>query len=263
VTTDNQEQVVDELGQDQQLIDQEQGITAEVSAEAINQQLSARMQALENQNRGLQSLIDSGLNAIRRDTETWINSQVGNLRGDLDRERLLSTLDEEQKPVVEALLSEMDRRMPATPVAQPSAPAQNGQQANGQQAIVDHWSPVMQYVETMGLSRNDSRVQYTLLANTNGQIDANKWATFRDHLINLYQQDRNSGTSPATPSQARQQSPATANPPVESPGATPVGTLNNSGDIQDAFIQGRFNSPEDPNGMQEYIKRMASIGEAV
>jgi hypothetical protein len=256
VTTEHTDQPDDVVSQDQQGLDQEQGITVEPQAGPTSQQILDRITAQDNQIRGLQSLVDGGLNAIRRDTEAWMTRQVGDLRGDLDRDKLLAGLDEDQRPIANVLLQEMDKRAPAAP--QPTLTATT----NGQAQVAPEWIAIQQYVGTMGISANDPRVQYGLITGANGQIDVGKWDSFRDHLIGLRVQDLNPAAtaSPATP---RAQVPATPNPPVEGGGQSSVGPLTSGDDIRDAFISGRFNTVDDSNGLAEYTKRMAAIGESV
>jgi hypothetical protein len=224
--------------------------------EATDKQVASLMQ----QNRGLQSLIDGGLNAIRKDSEAWMEGKLNNLRGEQNREKVIAGLEEEQRPLAQALFGEMDRRMPTQPETVPTPVT------NGQSGLAQQWEPVFQYAESMGIARNDTRAQWTLLAGAGNQVDTNKWPAFRDHLVALRAQDMNPAqAAPSSPNgdSPVQQRPATPNPPVESSGQVPLGNLRSEDDIRDAFIQGRFNSTEDPNGMHEYTKRLSSIGVTV
>jgi hypothetical protein len=265
VTTENSD-LTDIVTQDQQQLDQEQGVTEGSEAGPSNQQLLEQIQAqgksidaLTSQNRGLQGLIDNGLNAIRNDSKTWLDAQINNFRGEQNRDKLLAGLEEDQRPMVEAVLSEMDRRIPVQ--AEP-APMQN---ANAQQQLRDQWEPVLQYVESVGLTRTDSRVQLNMMVGAGNQVNYNNWSAFRDHLVSLRAQDMNPAaqTTNQNGDAPVQQRPATANPPVESASQIPLSNLRTEEDFMDAFIMGRFNTADDPNGMQEYTKRMASVGKSV
>jgi hypothetical protein len=268
VTTDNTTDLTDQITQDQQVLDQQQGVTDDLNqAGPTNQQLMDRLEAtdrqvasLMQQNRGLQSLIDGGLNAIRKDSEAWMDSQMSNLRGEQNREKVLAGLEEDQRALAEAVFGEMDRRMPSQ-VAPDAAP-----NTTGQNQLAQQWEPVLQYAETLGITRNDTRIQWNLLAGAGNQVDTNKWPAFRDHLVALRAHDLNpqqSAPSSQNGDAPVQQRPATPNPPVESSSQLPLGNLRTEDDIRDAFIQGRFNSSEDPNGMNEYTKRLSSIGVTV
>jgi hypothetical protein len=271
-----QEQVVDPddtISQDQQALDQDQGITTDGEAAVIPQSLLDRFEAqareiaqVRSQNQGLQSKIDNGLNAIRRDTETWVKGQFDGFQNDAEEVAWLNSLDEEQRPVMEGLLKRMDQRIGS--VQQPAAQPQiDQQQLVGQQQLIDQWTPVMNYVEMMGIQRTDSRINLGLLAGAQSQVDASKWPAFRDHLIDLRQQDRGGApaakTELAQVAQANNNQQQTANPPVEGGGQSTAGALRSIDDVRDAFIQGRFRTPEDPDGRTEYARRMAALGQPI
>jgi len=260
VTTDNTD-LTDEISQEQENLDQEQGITADTTVEVSSQQLLAEIEALKAANRGLQSKVDTGINAVRRDTKAWAEQQIQleleRIKGDWENQQYLASLDEDQQVLVKGMQQYIDKRIP-TPSPQPEATMDN------QQALVQQWTPVVEYVETLGISRSDPRVQYNLLAAPDSTVDQNKWNAFRDHLVQLRVQDLG-GNPPAsnapTPANTPTNVPQTASPPIEDRGQ--VANLNSVDDIRDAYITGRLSTAEDPSGTEEFRRRMAALGESV
>ena len=260
MTTDNTD-LTDEISQEQETLDQEQGITADTTVEVSSQQLLAEIEALKAANRGLQSKVDTGINAVRRDTKAWAEQQIQleleRIKGDWENQQYLASLDEDQQVLVKGMQQYIDKRIP-----QPTQTVQSEATVDNQQALVQQWAPVVEYVETLGISRSDPRVQYTLLAAPDSTVDQNKWNVFRDHLVQLRVQDLGAPASnaPVSPP-ASNNAPQTANPPIEDRGQ--VANLNSVDDVRDAYIAGRFSTSEDPSGTEEYRRRMASLGESV
>ena len=127
----------DEVTQDQQSLDEEQGEIPATPQYATSDQLTNiqnQLQQLESKNRGLQGLVDNGLNAIRRDTQTWAEQQFSGMRNEMDKKAYLENLDEEQRAVVTPLLNEMEElRKQNVQQAQPQ-PSPTQQQATPDQA---------------------------------------------------------------------------------------------------------------------------------
>ena len=255
MTTDNTD-LTDEISQEQENLDQEQGITADTTVEVSSQQLLAEIEALKAANRGLQSKVDTGINAVRRDTKAWAEQQIQleleRIKGDWENQQYLASLDEDQQVLVKGMQQYVDKRIPQS---QPEPTVDN------QQMLVEQWEPVVKYVESLGIPRTDNRVQYTLLAAPDNTVDQTKWDTFRDHLVQLRMQDLGTPAASNAPVQQPVQQPQTANPPIEDRGQ--VANLNTVDDVRDAYISGRFATAEDPSGTEEYRRRMSALGESV
>mgnify|MGYP003651529258 FL=1 len=165
MATDNDmaESVVDEITQTQQQLDQEQGIPVEQAAGTpipADNVLQEQMRSLQSQVSGLQSMINTGLNSIRSDTENWAKEQLGSLQGQLARDRWMEGLDESDKQLVGPMMERLQQLESQLPTGSP--PQQPTEQVNPQAA----WEQVYQFVESSGVSRNNPAVRYDLLTNT-------------------------------------------------------------------------------------------------
>ena len=157
MVTENEmaESVVDEITQTQQQLDQEQGIPAEQPAGAptpAELAMQEQVRSLQSQVSGLQSKLDTGLNAIRRDVVEDAKRQIAEAtsgwQSQLARDRWLEGLDENDKALVSPLLEQIQqlREERLSP-----APQQPTQQIDPAAA----WEGVYQYVESAGINRND------------------------------------------------------------------------------------------------------------
>ena len=246
----------DELDSDQQTLDQEQGITTEGEGGSVptgptNQQLQDSISALTTQNRGLQSKIDTGLNAIRNDTQAWAASILNNMKVQQDAQatkEFLGGLDEDQRPLAEGLLARINQQPAPQPEQAQPAPVENRTQQ-----IQSAWEPVVAWAEGMGLSRSDSRIQWSLMADGNQMPDQAKQNTFRDHIIALRSQDLGAATPTATSAATPVTKPQGDNPPIQETTRAVV-DLRTVESVRDAYI-----AHEIP--MEEYKEKMRALGE--
>ncbi len=253
MVTENEmaESVVDEITQTQQQLDQEQGIPAEQTAVApmsAEHVLQEQVRSLQSQVSGLQSMINTGLNSIRKDTENWAKEQLGSLQGQLARDRWMEGLDENDKQLVGPMMERIQQLESQLPSA--TTQPQPTQQVDMQAA----WEQVYQFVENSGLSRNNPAIRYDILTNT-ALPDDQKRNQFIAHL----QQVR--GTVPSQPPAAQppsQPPPATPNPPVEAPSGT-QGSMSRE-QIMDLYIENKLASASDPSGHAAYRELMAKNG---
>ena len=252
MVTENEmaESVVDEITQTQQQLDQEQGIPAEQTAVTpmpAEHVLQEQIRSLQSQVSGLQSMINTGLNSIRSDTENWAKEQLGSLQGQLARDRWMEGLDENDKQLVGPMMEriqQLESRASATTQQQPT------QQVDPQAA----WEQVYQFVENSGISRNNPGVRYDILTNTT-LPDDQKRNQFIAHLQELR------GAVPNQPPVAQppiQQTPATPNPPVEAPSGT-QGSMSRE-QIMDLYIENKLATAGDPSGHGQYRELMAKNG---
>ena len=236
----------DEVTQDQQSMDEEQGEIPATPQYATSDQLTNiqnKIQQLESENRGLQGLVDNGLNAIRRDTQSWAEQQFSGMRNEMDKKAYLENLDEEQRAVVTPLLNEMEElRKQNVQQAQPqTSPTQ--QQAAPDQAQ-QQWEQIYKFVESMGLDRNDPNLRYSALDPTNSLTPEQRSAQFAESVGNAVR--TKGGTPPQQPSpqQPQVQKPATVSPPVDQPSGKAAPSYKNLDDVRSAYIEGKIEKAE-------------------
>ena len=236
----------DEVTQDQQSLDEEQGEVAATPQYVTPDQLTNiqnELQQLRSENRGLQGLVDNGLNAIRRDTQTWAEQQFSGMRNEMDKKAYLENLDEEQRAVVTPLLNEMEelRKQNVQP-AQPQ-PSQTQQQAAPDQAQ-QQWEQIYKFVESMGVDRNDPNLRYSALDPTNSLTPEQRSAQFAESVGNAVR--AKGGTPPQQPSpqQPQTQKPATVSPPVDQPSGKAAPSYKNLDDVRSAYIEGKIEKAE-------------------
>ena len=236
----------DEVTQDQQSLDKEQGEIPATPQYATSDQLTNihnELQQLRSENRGLQGLVDNGLNAIRRDTQSWAEQQFSGMRNEMDKKADLENLDEEQRAVVAPLLSEMEElRKQNVQQAQPqTSPTQ--QQAAPDQAQ-QQWEQIYKFVESMGLDRNDPNLLYSALDPTNSLTSEQRSAQFAESVGNAVR--AKGGTPPQQPSpqQPQVQKPATVSPPVDQPSGKAAPSYKNLDDVRSAYIEGKIEKAE-------------------
>jgi hypothetical protein len=230
-------QEIDEVTQEQDRLDAEQGIDAEITAAPVTaEQVAAIVQAqlrpLMSEVRGVQSMSDKAADAIRRDLTTAIDQKFGDLQSNMGRQSYLASLDERERELVKPLLDEMDRRVPAQgPAPTEPAPAQ-------QQGTAEQWEQVYQLVDTAGLQRNDPRIRYEVLVDTS-LTPQQQQAQF---LRSVYGAPVTTTAAPRT-APAAPMTDQTANPPVEN-GNVGVGAITSLDSLQDALIGGRITTDQ-------------------
>jgi hypothetical protein len=244
--------LTDEVTQEQETLDQEQGISPNAETGPTTHQLQAQISALEQSNRGLQSKIDTGLNAVRRDTAAWAQGQIDLLKGDIENQTYLAGLDEDQRLMVQGLQNYVDRKVPSTP--QTSTDTAASTMAPTQQSLVEQWTPVIDYVESFGISRNDPRVQYAMVAAADNQVDTSKFTAFRDHVVKLRAQDLAMAGQPTQARQATIPTLQTGSPPVEGSGNVSAGSITTPDSARDAFLNRTIDR-------ETYLEKMAGFGE--
>jgi len=265
---DPNEELSDELSQDQQELDQfldnpsevlPAGPTLEQLAERITaqEQLNNRLMA---ENRGLQSKVDTGLNAIRRDAQrdaqAWAEYQVGGLRSELETRAYLESLDEDQRPLAEGLIRRFEQNQYVPQQQLPQEQYQEPQHYQSpQEQLQAAWEPYCQFAEQMGIPRgsvNWALVQSNM-ADANLMPDYSRNQVFQDHIASLRAQSL--GISQQTVSQP-QQNRQGGTPPVQSGSRNGGGNLRTPDQIRDAYL-------EDTITHTEYQERMRALGESV
>ena len=252
--------VVDSISQDQDNLDQEQDtatpvVGTPVTMESMQAFFSQQLQPLQAQVYGLHNKVDTGLNAVRRDVSQEAKRLVENVTDGLSRQQLLANVDEEQRPIFEALLNHVDNR---------TAPAQSPQQQPVQGPLVsqDPWEQIYQYVENHGISRTTPGINYAVLTNQSLN-DQQKGQVFNESIFQARQvqlQGQAGIQQPRSAQPVSSNGQGTVNPPVERSGGLSQNPLRTQDQVTDAFLAGHLNSAEDPDGSIEYQKRIAALG---
>ena len=218
--TSEPENQQDPISQDQARLDLEQqpqlepqGITtAELAA------FTRQNAELVGQVAGLQSKIDRGLDAIRRDSEERvealrqqsIQAQVGSWSEEVQETAgpLIHTMAQENQRLKQ---QQMEQAPPAGQ-APPPAAAPTG-------AAGPDWSNAEAYIRRFKLEPSDSRIQWGLLT-APGRNQEDQAGDFTDHLLQRAAQDRGFTAPQATQATQATQAPQSVSPPI---GGVPTG----------------------------------------
>ena len=211
----------DPISQDQARLDldqqpqlEPQGITTEELAATFTRQNAE----LVGQVAGLQSKIDRGLDAIRRDSEERvealrqqsIQAQVGSWSEEVQETAgpLIHTMAQENQ----RLKQQQMEQAPPEGQAPPPAAAPTG-------AAGPDWSNAEAYIRRFKLEPSDSRIQWALLT-APGRNQEDQAGDFTDHLLQLASQDRGFTAPQATQAPQAFQAPQSVSPPI---GGVPTG----------------------------------------
>jgi hypothetical protein len=249
------QQAVDSISQDQEQLDQEQAIATQpqpVTLEMMQQFFQQQMQPFVSQVQGLHSKVDTGLNAVRRDVTAEAKQLVENVTADIGKRQFLASLDEDQRPLAEGLMAQMEARMPEQQFA-----AQQPMQAQTTQQ--DPWESIYKYVESHGVVRNNPNVNYAILSDMS-LTDIHKGQLFNNSIFQARTAQSQQAAPPRQTQQAQSNGQGTVNPPVERNGSLSQNPLRTEEDIVGAFIADQFISPEDPDGKITFRAKMAAIG---
>lgn len=186
MATDNMENLdgQDVIGQEQQDLDSQQGIQASTAQPLTEEQVRQIVQQQSDANlremRGLQGLLDKGLDAIRRDTTADLDRRIAEMQAGAGRQQFLSSLDEEEREKFERVLTLMDaERNAAAPMSQAVSTAATPQE--------DPMEAAYRYVEASGLQRNNPSINYSIL--TNSTLDSQqREETFVQNVRNVRDQ---------------------------------------------------------------------------
>jgi hypothetical protein len=231
----------DEIDAVQQSIDAEQTqdtgpqfATSEDIA-AIRQLIQQQNSAVAAQVNGLASKVDTGLNAIRRDTTEAALERLNQMEQGL-WETHLSRIEQAEDNA--ALAQEMrDYETQRTQLNQQRAgltvqPGQPVEQAQAQ-AVEGSWDQVFRHVQTFGINHQDPRVDYTILVN-NSYPESQRIQMFNQHLATLTVGAAATPTAAATtPVQPGPQ--GIVNPPREAGPAGARANFRSGDDIINAF----------------------------
>ena len=234
------------IDQVQSEIDLDQSNVVESEVEPFSQaQMAAVQQIVQNatssyerQVQGLQSLIDRGLNAVRRDTDIRdqeTRNMVLNQQYKEQKEAYLNNLDPMQREAVEPIYDQLQQlqRNQVQIAAQQQIYSQNAQPA--QDTSNAEWEAVYQHVESFGLNRSDTNIKYDILSN-NTLNDSQKKQAFNQMLGDLRVQYALNTQQSSTQTPATQPDPQAQTPPVENSRQGNNGSLNNMDELLDWYL---------------------------
>ena len=229
----------DEIDLVQQSIDAEQ--TQDPGPQfATADDLAAIRQLIQQQNAnvaaqvsGLASKVDTGLNAIRRDTREEALNQIAHME-QRSRDQFLGRIAEENPVLAQEMGSFLEAqdnaaKQRAELAAQPDQSV--GQQQT--QAVEGSWAQVFTHVQSFGLNHQDPRVDYNILVNE-ALPEAQRIQQFNQHLATLTVGAAATPTAAATtPVQPGPQ--GVVNPPREAGPAGARANFRSGDDIINAF----------------------------
>lgn len=249
----------DEISEAQAELDREQGLDATgtqspVTMEQVNQLVENQLQSLQREVASYRSKVDSGLDAIRRDTKSWAEQQLGDIQSQSNREQFLASLDEEQMAVAKPLLDRIDAvaQQSSQPAAQPSEPPVTGNQDQG------GWSKVYSLVKDFGLDPQDPAIEYAALSVPGLTLEMRQ-KRFTGSLSKAKEIQiiaRSKGAPAAQQQKIAAKTSQASSPPLQSgPSGSGATSLKNPEDIRDAYITGKI----DVDTYREQITAAESI----
>jgi hypothetical protein len=211
---------------------------------AIRQLIQQQNASVAAQVNGLASKVDTGLNAIRRDTREEALNRIA-IAEQRSRDQFLGRIAEENP--------ELSREMKAYLEAQDSAAQQRAElaaqpdQSVGQQQTqaVDEqqaWNQVYRFVESNGISSRDSRVNYSILVDQS-MTEYQRQERFIAHIDGLkVAAVTTPPTAVTTPVQPGPQ--GVVNPPREAGPAGARANFRSSDDIIDAYTSNQIDKSQ-------------------
>jgi membrane-associated HD superfamily phosphohydrolase len=238
VTQENvEEQSV--LDQDQAQLDavQEETTPQTAPTDAVTKELQALREDFSRQVAGLQSKVDKGLNAIRRDTEEQARQQQ-----EAAMKQYMEQLPEEYREGFE-MLANQNRQY-----QQQLSQIQNGNEPE-QPQVSSEWDQIYAIPRSMGLDPQTPGIDYAAFTDAGLTEDQR-----RDRFFASIKTVMNSNTqteTPATPQTTEQvQSPPTSGTPTSGSPSN----LRSEEQIQRAYIEGKLTK-------EQYQQRLTEVGQ--
>jgi hypothetical protein len=243
VEQNNQAEEADPISQAQQEVDREQSGSEQaqyLTNDQVQQIMSEQARVYERQIAGLTSKIDTGLNAIRRDTTTSMQQQLANITAKQGMETWLLGLDEEQRALVQPLLARQ-QQLEEQIQGQAQQPSVEQEQTASPE---EGWDTVYKVVRQLGLDPRTKGIDYDVLTApglSNEQRQEKFLTSVRTTIIaqSSLQQPRVDSQNGAV----QQQASAPQSPPTDGPPRTSA-TYRNIDDVRDAFISDKINQDE-------------------
>jgi hypothetical protein len=239
VTQENvEEQSV--LDQDQAQLDavQEETTPQTAPTDAVTKELQALREDFSRQVAGLQSKVDKGLNAIRRDTEEKALREQ-----EVAVKQYLEQVPEEYREGFE-MLANQNRQY-----QQQISQMQNGNEPEPTQEVSSEWDQIYAIPRSMGLDPQTPGIDYASFTDaglTEGQRRDRFFAS-----IKTVMSGNTTSETPATPQTTEQvQSPPTGGTPTSGSASN----LRSEEQIQRAYIEGKLTK-------EQYQQRLTEVGQ--
>ena len=226
------------LDQDQAQLDavQEEPAPQTTPTDAVTKELQALREDFSRQVAGLQSKVDKGLNAIRRDTEEKaLREQEAAMK------QYMEQVPEEHRETFE-MLANQNRQY-----QQQLSQMQNGNEPT--QEVSSEWDQIYAIPRSMGLDPQTPGIDYAAFTDdglTEGQRRDRFFASIKTVMSSNTQTE-----TPATPQTTEQvQSPPTSGTPTSGSPSN----LRSEEQIQRAYIEGKLTK-------EQYQQRLTEVGQ--
>ena len=227
------------LDQDQAQLDavQEEPASQTTPTDAVTKELQALREDFSRQVAGLQSKVDKGLNAIRRDTEEQAKQQQ-----EAAIQQYLEQVPEEHRETFRAIANQnMQYREQISKLENGTTPEEP--------QVSSEWDQIYAIPRSMGLDPQTPGIDYAAFTDdglTEGQRRDRFFASIKTVMSSNTQTD-----TPATPQTTEQvQSPPTSGTPTSGSPSN----LRSEEQIQRAYIEGKLTK-------EEYQQRLTQVGQ--
>ena len=227
------------LDQDQAQLDavQEETTPQTTPTDAVTKELQALREEMSRQVAGLQSKVDKGLNAIRRDTETQARQQQ-----EAAIQQYLEQIPEEHRETFRAIANQnLEYREQLSKVETSTTPEEP--------QVSSEWDQIYAIPRSMGLDPQTPGIDYAAFTDdglTEGQRRDRFFASIKTVMSSNTQTE-----TPATPQTTEQvQSPPTSGTPTSGSPSN----LRSEEQIQRAYIEGKLTK-------EQYQQRLTEVGQ--
>ena len=228
------------LDQDQAQLDavQEETTPQAAPTDAVTKELQALREDFSRQVAGLQSKVDKGLNAIRRDTEEKaLREQETAMR------QYLEQVPEEHREAFQMLANQNSQYQKQI------SQLQNGDVPEQTQEVSSEWEQIYAIPKSMGLDPQTPGIDYAAFTDA-GLTEGQRRDRFFASIKTVMSGNTTPGT-PATPQTTEQvQSPPTGGTPTSGSASN----LRSEEQIQRAYIEGKLTK-------EQYQQRLTEVGQ--
>ena len=228
------------LDQDQAQLDavQEETTPQAAPTDAVTKELQALREDFSRQVAGLQSKVDKGLNAIRRDTEEKaLREQETAMR------QYLEQVPEEHREAFQMLANQNSQYQKQI------SQLQNGDVPEQTQEVSSEWDQIYAIPKSMGLDPQTPGIDYAAFTDA-GLTEGQRRDRFFASIKTVMSGNTTPGT-PATPQTTEQvQSPPTGGTPTSGSASN----LRSEEQIQRAYIEGKLTK-------EQYQQRLTEVGQ--
>ena len=227
------------LDQDQAQLDavQEEPAPQTTPTDAVTKELQALREEMSRQVAGLQSKVDRGLNAIRRDTEEQAKQQQ-----EAAIQQYLEQVPEEHRETFRAIANQnMQYREQISKLENGTTPEEP--------QVSSEWDQIYAIPRSMGLDPQTPGIDYAAFTDAGLTEDQRRDRFFAS--IKTVMSSNTQTETPATPQTTEQvQSPPTSGTPTSSSPSN----LRSEEQIQRAYIEGKLTK-------EEYQQRLTQVGQ--